>query len=157
MSVYFYKKHWYVKVMINGLIYRPGRGYKTKEQAIKINEDLKKTAALIPFSASRPVGTSIHYSLKYKEKVLAHYTKDGIIKCFCCGERMIEFLTLDHINGGGSKDKIKTGSGQKFYRYLIQNNFPPELDLQILCFNCNCGKDRITGICPHRRTRIKHS
>jgi hypothetical protein len=30
---------------------------------------------------------------------------------------------------------------------IIKNNFPPEF--QILCFNCNLGRSRSGGVCPH--------
>ena len=33
------------------------------------------------------------------------------------------------------------------YIWLKNNNFPE--GFQVLCFNCNCGKARNKGICPH--------
>ncbi len=59
-------------------------------------------------------------------------------KCVCCGETYLEFLTIDHINGNGCRDRLKNGGGggSKTYKWLIKNNFPP--GFRTLCFNCNC-------------------
>lgn len=47
-----------------------------------------------------------------------------------------DFLTIDHINGGGSKlRRSENLYGLKFYRWIKNNNFPDSL--RILCFNCN--------------------
>jgi len=70
-------------------------------------------------------------------------------KCSCCGESIIEFLTIDHINGGGGKHRKETGWGARFYRWLIKNNFPSEF--RTLCMNCNWG--RKLGTCPHEKLK----
>lgn len=75
--------------------------------------------------------------------------------CKCCGETMLEFLHLDHINADGSKQKreIKEKTGQTLnggtalYYYLKKNGWP-DLGLQVLCANCNLGK-RTGQYCPH--------
>ena len=70
-------------------------------------------------------------------------------KCVCCGETTKEFLTFDHINGGGSKHRnVLKGkrAGYSYYKWIIDNNFPKEL--QILCHNCNQAKG-LYGKCPH--------
>jgi hypothetical protein len=83
---------------------------------------------------------------KITEDVISHYGG----KCACCGETQLEFLTIDHINGGGSKEREKLHlKGIGFYYWLRKNNYPD--GLQILCFNCNCGKMRNRGVCPHRK------
>ena len=42
--------------------------------------------------------------VRRKWRVLYHYTK-GTMKCSCCDENRFEFLTLDHIDGDGSKHR----------------------------------------------------
>ncbi len=86
---------------------------------------------------------------KYKEtwqKLFEHYG----FGCNCCGETNKSFLCIDHINNDGNiqrkRDKVESG-GLAFHIRIIKQNFPN--DLQILCFNCNMGKYRIGGICPH--------
>jgi len=71
-------------------------------------------------------------------------------KCSCCGEEKLEFLTLDHINGGGKKERKKMGNSNDalgLYLHLIKNDYPK--GYQILCFNCNIGKG-LYGKCPHK-------
>lgn len=93
---------------------------------------------------------------EYRQTVINHYTNNDP-KCACCGEREDLFLTIDHINNDGHKDRKSsfvsgTGrrvtGGQWVYKQIINNNFPS--DIQILCYNCNCGKARNKGICPHK-------
>lgn len=91
---------------------------------------------------------------KNKITVMAHYGQ-GI--CNCCSEDILEFLTIDHIEGRGSRHRTslfnsRDACGEKFYRWLIKNNFPP--GYQVLCFNCNYGK-HVNGICPHK-TMLKN-
>jgi len=70
-------------------------------------------------------------------------------KCMCCGEREIEFLTIDHINGHGKEDRAQHGTGNQFYRHLRQEH--PD-HVQVLCFNCNWAKGHY-GSCPHEREK----
>jgi len=82
-----------------------------------------------------------------KKVVMDHYGN----KCSCCDETELKFLTIDHINDDGAKHRRKIGrklTGQDFYRWIIVNKFPK--NLQILCFNCNCGRASNDGVCPHK-------
>ena len=69
-------------------------------------------------------------------------------KCACCGETRREYLTIDHKNGNGNKQRKEMGFHNSYdlYRWLKQNNYPEEF--QVLCFNCNLGK-RNFSVCPH--------
>jgi DNA repair exonuclease SbcCD ATPase subunit len=70
-------------------------------------------------------------------------------KCACCGETHPHFLSIDHKNGGGKKDRIAKGcreSGGNWYRYLLKDH--PD-HVQILCHNCNMAKGHY-GVCPHQ-------
>lgn len=66
--------------------------------------------------------------------------------CFCCGEDNEMFLSIDHKNGGGNQHRKK--KNQKIYREIRDQGFPDIY--QILCYNCNWGKYRNGGICPHQ-------
>ena len=82
-----------------------------------------------------------------KIEVLSHYSPD--LKCSCCGENHIEFLCIDHINGGGTKHRDKLSiHGSQIYRWLKKNNFPP--GYRVLCHNCN-GSYGHFGYCPHNK------
>lgn len=79
--------------------------------------------------------------------VLIHYGGNPP-KCACCGESELDFLTVDHIYGGGSKIRRETKMyGSSFYRWLIENNFPE--GYRVLCCNCNWGCRRNNGVCSH--------
>lgn len=73
-------------------------------------------------------------------------------KCACCGEDEPLFLEIDHVNNDGKKHRNEIGNSSKALVYwLIQNNFPD--GFQILCSNCNQGKKRNKGICPHKQRK----
>lgn len=76
-----------------------------------------------------------------KFKVISHYGG----KCHSCGELNIDFLTLDHINNDGHVDRKlnKSGSGTAYYRKLIKQNYPN--NIQILCANCHLRKSSINN------------
>ena len=102
------------------------------------------------------------YSRSLKAEVLSHYD-NGSLKCSCCGEKQLEFLTLDHVNNDGAKDrrkrfgKNKGGGGLTFYLHLKKEGYPK--GFQVLCMNCNFAK-RYENICPHIEMRealdLKH-
>lgn len=74
------------------------------------------------------------YRTKIRMKILSHYGGSPP-KCARCGYTDFRALTIDHIEGGGGKHYQNLGgSGFYFHRWIIQNNFPP--GLQILCMNC---------------------
>lgn len=77
-------------------------------------------------------------------------------ECACCGENEIDFLALDHINNDGHKDRRRgnSGGGISFYRKVIKNGFPS--NLQILCHNCNWSKHVNNGRCIHQIKKDKY-
>ena len=79
-----------------------------------------------------------------RENVVNHYGG----KCTCCGIDDDRFLTIEHKDGDGAKMRPIHGKGRQFYAWLVANNFPDNFEL--LCFNCNTGKYRNGGICPHK-------
>lgn len=85
-----------------------------------------------------------------RKTVLEHY---GAF-CKCCGESCEKFLTLDHVNNDGYIERKirKWTSAPACYRYVISENFPDRY--QILCYNCNLGKSKNNGVCPHREALV---
>lgn len=59
-------------------------------------------------------------------------------ECTLCGETAPEFLTIDHINGGGTKHREAVGVGATFYNYLRKLGWPTDA-YRVLCANCNCS------------------
>lgn len=76
-------------------------------------------------------------------EVLNHYAPGGP-SCACCGETVIEFLCIDHVNGGGAKHR-KSINGN-LYNWLKREGFPK--GFRVLCYNCNAALGHY-GRCPH--------
>jgi hypothetical protein len=72
------------------------------------------------------------YHRRDKLIVFQHYG-EGKIRCKRCGMKDIRALSIDHINGGGSKH-LKEIRTSNMYLWLINNNFPT--GYQVLCMNC---------------------
>ena len=65
-------------------------------------------------------------------------------QCSCCFEYRYEFLTIDHIEGGGSEHRKKV---HNIYEWLRANGYPK--GFRTLCYNCN-GSLGLYGTCPHK-------
>lgn len=77
--------------------------------------------------------------------------------CSCCEEHRDPFLTIDHVDGGGTAHRVKlfgkkNSAGQTFYKYLFDNGFPNDPELQVLCANCNIAS--ANGRCPHEARSV---
>ncbi len=81
---------------------------------------------------------------RYRVRVFEAY---GGVLCSCCGEDRYEFLTMDHVDGGGAEHRRqdKRAKGD-LYRWLTNNGFPP--GFRVLCMNCNFALG-YHGYCPH--------
>ncbi len=83
-----------------------------------------------------------------KVKNMAFAAYGGYI-CNCCGETEPDFMEIDHVyNNGNEMRKTVHGHGTTFYKWLKRNGYPD--GFQILCSNCNKGKHRNGGTCPHQ-------
>ena len=83
-----------------------------------------------------------------KNQVFAAY---GGYKCNCCGENEPMFLSIDHVDNNGAAERksgLYHGSGTAFYQWLRRSGFPP--GYQVLCMNCQFGKHKNGGVCPHQ-------
>ncbi len=67
--------------------------------------------------------------------VLTHYGNNKLA-CVRCGNNDIRVLSIDHINGGGTRERknMSSTSSYLYYCWLIKNNFPK--GYQTLCMNC---------------------
>lgn len=69
---------------------------------------------------------------KLKVEILDAYGNE----CILCGETQREFLSLDHINGGGTVERYELGrKGTNFYAYLKRQGWPD--GYCTLCHSCN--------------------
>jgi hypothetical protein len=86
-----------------------------------------------------------HAKLRYE--TLQAYS-EGEPECSCCGETILEFLGLDHVNNDGAAHRKEIGyHALAMYRWARDNGYPPTL--QVLCHNCNLAKG-FYGRCPHQ-------
>lgn len=81
--------------------------------------------------------------------------------CACCGETEPLFLEIDHVQNDGAAHRRALGypgNGKggcsSTLKWIKSNGFPR--GFQVLCANCNKGKDRNGGICPHKTNACKH-
>lgn len=70
---------------------------------------------------------------RLRNDIIHHYSQ-GSMKCACCSESRLEVLDLDHINGGGNRER-KHMSLEQRNRLIIRKGYPP--GYRILCRNCN--------------------
>jgi len=73
--------------------------------------------------------------------------------CECCGEDQCEFLTIDHVNNDGKDERKKSNfAAASLHRQIKAENFPPRY--RLLCYNCNIGRYKNGGVCPHEEARL---
>jgi hypothetical protein len=90
-------------------------------------------------------GKSLRRITTLRQQVLRFYSRTFIPRCACCAEDEQRFLTLDHVNNDGYKDRsISTAS---LYKRLVKLGFPD--GYKVLCSNCNSGRALNGGVCPH--------
>jgi len=87
---------------------------------------------------------------KRRMKCIEFYS-GGKLECECCKENHYEFLTIDHIEGGGTQHRKDIGNGgQALYSWVINNGFPD--GFRVLCYNCNSCLGHY-GFCPHKQIK----
>ena len=84
-----------------------------------------------------------YYRLRH-EAILAY----GGYRCACCGTREALFLTIDHVHNGGARHRRQVGASVDFFKWLRRRGYPK--GFQVLCSNCNLGRYRNGGVCPHK-------
>lgn len=119
-----------------------------KSEWYKNNKERILKARAIWFQGHKEESCTYHikYRKRIKLEVLSHYGGSPP-RCACCGEVFIEFLCIDHINGGGAVHRRKLKKwGVHFYAWLRKNKFPE--GFRVLCHNCNMSIGAY-GYCPH--------
>jgi len=117
---------------------RLGRCYKCGD-ALAVN------STLCPKHLSMQSAASKEKTRVLRVKVIAFL--GGV--CVCCDESNPKFLTIDHSNNDGHKDKAMKRK-DSLYRAILRDARP---DIRLLCFNCNCGRATNGGVCPHEEVK----
>jgi len=81
-----------------------------------------------------------------RDQVIAHLGGG----CACCGETEPLFLQIDHVAGNGGAHRRQIGKTD-MWDWMIRAGFPE--GFQLLCANCNTGKHRNGGVCPHEQAK----
>jgi hypothetical protein len=79
-------------------------------------------------------------------RVLKYYSNSETPECACCKENIIEFLVIDHKDGGGNAHRREIGH-ENLVAFILKNNFPPVF--RVLCQNCNSCIATYGG-CAHK-------
>lgn len=126
---------------------------KNKVSYSNPNRSAKRAAKIASYTQEERISLREGYRIKrqkMKQRVFSGYGS----YCACCGESGLAFLSLDHVNGDGAKHRRSVAgnegylrSGNAFYQWVINNNFPDFL--QVLCHNCNMAKGT-DECCPHQ-------
>lgn len=160
----------YNKALIkNGLEYKTSpekleqyRKERKKKQRMESNNkhrdkiiEKQKSPERIAYKAKYDLEHQEERSLAGKERIiklkLAAIKAYGEI-CECCKEHRWELLTIDHSFNDGAKQRKETGCGKggNFYHWLKKNNYPQNIGLRVLCWNCNSARGAY-GYCPHEK------
>lgn len=83
------------------------------------------------------------YYANLKSSIFNAYNNE----CSCCKENKREFLCIDHIHGGGNKDR-KSSNPKAVYIRIKKEGFPKD-KYRLLCHNCNMSIG-FFGYCPHQ-------
>lgn len=92
------------------------------------------------------MASSTRHNIRRRYLVLQHYSGKAVPACECCGESTYEFLSLDHIEGGGAAHRKEIGVA-RIYAWVWRNKLPP--GFRVLCHNCNQAIGAY-GFCPHQ-------
>lgn len=108
---------------------------KGEQMAMSAKERMAKFRLLHPDKAKLDSQKNTQRQKLVKVEVLTHYG-NGKLSCVKCGMDNPSCLSIDHINGGGNKERIlnKTRLSSAFYRWLKKNQYPD--GYQTLCMNC---------------------
>lgn len=140
------------RVLATGRAYRKNFPEKQKERSrrwFEANRDRKMALNKAWCAANKE---KIDARRKERNWALKHavWAQYGGSICSCCGTREQEFLTVDHINGGGGKHRValRQAGSANIYRWLVEQQFPA--GYRVLCMNCNWAIG-LHGYCPHQR------
>jgi hypothetical protein len=69
-------------------------------------------------------------------------------RCECCGMTDPDVLSIHHTAEVGRRHRAGIGYGKNFYLWLEKEGFPRD-GYRLMCLNCNAGRERNAGVCPH--------
>jgi hypothetical protein len=144
----------YRRVLSKNLTDEEKQKYRERHYRYQKKSDAKRFARmsveeLASYKAKRTADQAARYAALKAETYAAY----GGAICKCCGETEPLFLSIDHVFNDGNlqrKQFPKLKGGYSLYFWLKSHSFPG--GFQVLCMNCQTGKHRNKGVCPHQRT-----
>lgn len=134
------------------------RAYAAKRKAEKpeavqasnrrYTESRKLQESMDPEKRAARLATNRRFDTALRMTALIRYSADPP-HCVCCGVQYLEFLAIDHIDGGGTQHR-KELKGASVYLWLRKNGYPD--GFRVLCHSCNFAVR--FGPCPHEREKI---
>jgi len=132
-------------------------------QYYRRNKDRLKVKAKERYEKRRQDNAFVESEKKRGRQYWAELRHEAIMayggyKCNCpgCNETESLFLSIDHINNDGAEHRRSLGyenngkgASSATLSWMKKNGYPP--GFQVLCMNCNFGKSRNNGICPHEQ------
>lgn len=113
---------------------------KDRYQLLCRNCNWKKFILSIP-----PTDIKVNnYARQSRQRIRNETIKEYGEICIKCYNTDIDVLTIDHIEGNGSRERRELFNGRNlagtpFYRWLKKNGYPKD-KYQCLCHNCNWSK-----------------
>lgn len=99
-------------------------------------EQIRSYKHKYPYNPKKALKLRQREKERLKTEVLTHYG-NGKLACVICSENRLACLSIDHIDGGGTRHRQSlglTGAGNTFYRWLRRHELPE--GYQTLCMNC---------------------
>ncbi len=119
------------------------RKWREKNKAL-LNEKARKRNAANP---ERNRAHTRAYRVAIRKEMIAAY--GGKCQCAGCHIDAYEFLTIEHVNGGGKQHRLSSGGSVGLYRDLKRRGWPTD-GYTVLCMNCNHARAH-HGRCPHEK------
>lgn len=143
IAKYLCKKHY---GRLQARLYREKHPEYVKRQGRRATGWYAKLKESNPAKIQQNLDKTKQWREKLKDDVFLAY---GGYRCACCGITGKVFLGLDHVNGGGCRERRLGKIGvYSIYSKLRKEGFPP--GYQVLCMNCNFAKGQL-GSCPHKK------
>jgi hypothetical protein len=134
--------------------YRAGLGDEYRERMVRRRADAiaaMTSDELLAFRHAEAEKSKRLNAILRQEVFLAY----GGFRCVCCNETEPMFLSIDHVENDGAEMRRRgehSRGGSQFYQWLRKRNYPT--GFQVLCMNCNLGKHRNGGVCPHQSGKV---
>lgn len=137
-----YREKWYSENRESAIQKSLDRYYSNREEILKAG--VEKYASLDQDKRDRKIAINKKWAESNREKVNAYKRKYELKKknevfdllgrkCSVCGFSDERALQIDHVNGGGNKER-KSMRGKKLYGHILSLG---GVGYQILCANCN--------------------